>query len=613
MISLPELLDGKPVKWQEPFALGRFSFLFFVLPLLSAAICPWEIKDEIDKVLASPRASTSIIPWAVTFENVTGTQTITSSGTAPLILPASNLKYLTIISTLMDFPPDWKPYHTRVLAHPSGEANSTFDDICLRGQGDPSLTSASLRSLADALVNFTAAGHTPVRITIHTPALASASLSVGEFDTLTGGQTWAWGDLASNYAGQPTLLVVDDNLITITVCSNDTAVYLCPDSPEHPTEHPVSLAGVSITPDAPEQPDLDLRYLLDPAEGEPRGWVILGRLRPNSASNPLTYGALSPHRRAADLFRARLIASGMADIPPVMLADCGTDTPAEPEWTVVGEVESAPVLQLVNHTMQESDNLYAQSFLRLLGWSAFGDRSRGLDRVQDRMATLLGRPMQDDELSIVDGNGLSRQDVLSAHLLNEILHRVALNQTLWERLFACLPVAGQSGTLTHRFRGTPLEGRLRAKTGSLIGIFTLAGYLPTPPPDQGGVGLLSFSMLLNGWPYGGTEGRNLVDKAVGLFANLSACPGRCPQDCNGRGTCRAGGFCECNLFFEGVACERPVNPGEWLHWLVVCLVATAVVLVAVVATFIGTRWWVLRKASRGSGAAFLYRSVNGSM
>src|SRR5207248_9236897 len=55
-----------------------------------------------------------------------------------------------------------------------------------------------------------------------------------------------------------------------------------------------------------------------------------------------------------------------------------------------------------------------------------------------------------------------------------------------------LPVAGQTGTLDERFVGTPVAGRLRAKTGTLNQATALAGYVQTVQGAQ-----LSFAFLMN--------------------------------------------------------------------------------------------------------------------
>jgi len=79
-------------------------------------------------------------------------------------------------------------------------------------------------------------------------------------------------------------------------------------------------------------------------------------------------------------------------------------------------------------------------------------------------------------------------------------------------------VAGRTGTLSLRLAGTPLEGKLRAKTGSLDGVSGLAGYLD-------GRRSLSFAFLANG-KLSDTAGRVLQDR---LAALLAAYPGPQPR------------------------------------------------------------------------------------
>ena len=75
-----------------------------------------------------------------------------------------------------------------------------------------------------------------------------------------------------------------------------------------------------------------------------------------------------------------------------------------------------------------------------------------------------------------------------------------------------LPVAGADGTLAGRLRGTPLEGRLFAKTGSLNATNALSGYLLT----RNGRTLL-FSAFANDVPPG-ADGAAVIDRALLLVA-----------------------------------------------------------------------------------------------
>ena len=53
-----------------------------------------------------------------------------------------------------------------------------------------------------------------------------------------------------------------------------------------------------------------------------------------------------------------------------------------------------------------------------------------------------------------------------------------------------LPVAGRDGTLAGRMTGTPAEGNVRAKTGTMSNIRTLAGYVRTRDGEN-----LAFAIL----------------------------------------------------------------------------------------------------------------------
>src|SRR6185436_19939593 len=105
-------------------------------------------------------------------------------------------------------------------------------------------------------------------------------------------------------------------------------------------------------------------------------------------------------------------------------------------------------------------------------------------------------------LRLADGSGLEVTNQASCDLLAATL-RVPDGAGA-PRLSPLLAVAGRSGTLSLRLAGTPLEGKLRAKTGSLNGVSGLAGYL------DGRRGL-SFAFVANG-SFSESAGRILQDR-----------------------------------------------------------------------------------------------------
>lgn len=108
----------------------------------------------------------------------------------------------------------------------------------------------------------------------------------------------------------------------------------------------------------------------------------------------------------------------------------------------------------VARMLRDSDNVAARSL--------FGEPG-------DVVGVLADRGLPVDGVVVADGTGHDRSNRVTCRLLVAILDGS-------EHLEDVLPVAGRSGTLADRFVGTPLEGRLRAKTGSIRGVAALAGH-----------------------------------------------------------------------------------------------------------------------------------------
>lgn len=137
---------------------------------------------------------------------------------------------------------------------------------------------------------------------------------------------------------------------------------------------------------------------------------------------------------------------------------------------------STPLAPALVRALRDSSNVDAEQLLRALG-AARGDASfaGSLAALRDALGGLLPDALPEG-LVLADGSGLSRADRCTPAFLVEVLCATASHADA-EAVLAALPRAGIDGTLEKRFLGSGLEGRVRAKTGTIAGASTLSGFL----------------------------------------------------------------------------------------------------------------------------------------
>lgn len=126
--------------------------------------------------------------------------------------------------------------------------------------------------------------------------------------------------------------------------------------------------------------------------------------------------------------------------------------------------------------MKDSDNLYAESlFYQLAATSGARPASaKHARQVVVKLIEKLGLPSS--AYHIADGSGLSLYNYLSPELEVALLRYAWSKESIRRPLYVSLPIAGRDGTLSKRMKRTVAEGNVHAKTGTLKGVTTLAGY-----------------------------------------------------------------------------------------------------------------------------------------
>lgn len=153
----------------------------------------------------------------------------------------------------------------------------------------------------------------------------------------------------------------------------------------------------------------------------------------------------------------------------------------------VARVPSVPIEDLAAEILTWSDNTAAELLTKEVGRasSGSGTTTAGVTAIQQNLAAQ-GLPMAG--VTMTDGSGLDRGNRVTCELVVDLLDRQGPDSALAEGL----SVAGESGTLRDRLRGSALAGRLRAKTGTLSEVNALAGFVTTDDGRE-----LTFAMIVN--------------------------------------------------------------------------------------------------------------------
>jgi len=220
-------------------------------------------------------------------------------------------------------------------------------------------------------------------------------------------------------------------------------------------------------------------------------WVDAG-MTPSPATTPEARAvrSVTPAYDAATLFATQLRAHG---IQVTGVDTTGAAAPAgQPP---LASIDSLPLGAIISDTLLASDNSAAEVLFRHLAIAT------GRPGSFDAGAAAVNQWLNDTDLAepgmqIVDGSGLSRQDMSTAAILAGTIAWADKQGGAPREIIAGLGVAAYSGTLGDRFNSpaaTRGRGFIHAKTGSLDGVSSLTGYAVTDQGQQ-----LAFSVIVNG-------------------------------------------------------------------------------------------------------------------
>ncbi len=413
-------------------------------------------------------------------------------------IPASNTKMFTTAAAFLNLSGINEP-------DVAGGTAVRLDgrDVILEGHGDARLSSADdctvdcLATLADAI----AAKTRRVRNVI------------GD-DTIYPDQRWSpgmsWNNIQTTSGTGISALTLDDNELALTV------------TPARPGETPKVEGWGYFTFDnrATTVPGAETRvgYLREPNS---KLLHIVGTIGAEAKPRLLKLGIDDPADYAAWRLKALLEARGVKVIGTVssrhrlpMPEDDpevrGATPPARPPMQApLARLVPPPFAEDLKHINKVSQNLHAElAYRRVAALKGTGSLADGAVAVE-AMLTMAGVPRTAYDFS--DGSGMSSYNRVAPRGVVTFLRWVAV-QPWGAQWRETLPIAGVDGTLRSRFKGTPLEGKLFAKTGTLNAGNALAGYFTAASGKT-----LVFAAYANDMPQD-SSGTKYIDAALNLVA-----------------------------------------------------------------------------------------------
>ncbi len=481
----------------------RFVLLLLLLPLagclpaVRSAPAPASALGEEMRAIFEDTAFAHA-HWGVVIRSLATGETLYRRNESKAFIPASNQKLLTGAAALELLGPDFR-YRTEVVATGPVQNGVLRGDLVVRASGDPTISwrfnegdaRTVFRAWADSL-----RAHGVRRI-------AGAVVGVDEvFDDPVYGWGWAWDDLGGQFAAPVAGLQFNESsvLVELFPASRAGAPGIVALNP--PSGH-VRLENRTTTVEAGRPARIEIGYVeLDDV------LVVSGEIPRDTSGISQRVGVRDPARYFITALRETLREAGIAVEGRAMLReDLDDDAPALRPGARLFMHHSPPLREILPVMMKPSQNQIAEALLKTVAAEERGQGRAAVGaQVVDSLFVAWG--LETGGLSMRDGSGMSRYNFLTPILLIGLLERMTRSPH-WELWYASQPVAGIDGTLRSRMRGTPAEGNVHAKTGTLSNIRALSGYVTTADGER-----LVFAMLVNHHLRSAGDADRLIDAAL---------------------------------------------------------------------------------------------------
>ncbi len=435
--------------------------IFYLIVLLPTVVLAQDnsafsaLHTKLDSILNS--AGNAKISFKLV--DLDNSKTIYAKNTDQLFKPASVMKILTSVTALEVFGPEYM-FKTLFLILKGSNGVKLY----VQGLGDPSLTTEFLWIAARKIKKL---GITKIKqIVIDETAFIDPPTRQGQRSYMTGSSALAFNfnsimiDVCPGTVGQPGLVTTD------------------------PWEMPVKIVNM-VKSVSKGSTSISVEETRSSTKNHMHQYAVKGLINIKGTCKTINRSIENPGTYFAYVLEGFLKYLGISTEDGFVDGKFPQGQPANFEQTTF------PLSYVIKGLNHYSTNFIAEQLLYQLGGYDNGrkfDRLIGIEKIS---SFLEGFGFKKNDFVILDGSGLSHDNRISTNILIKLLTYAYQNKELRNEFIASLPVAGKTGTVKKRKFDTN-NVVIRAKTGSIDGVSSLAGYIFTSTGKN-----LAFAILQN--------------------------------------------------------------------------------------------------------------------
>ncbi|MEN8220100.1 MAG: D-alanyl-D-alanine carboxypeptidase/D-alanyl-D-alanine-endopeptidase [Pseudomonadota bacterium] len=456
---------------------SRFLWLNLLMLLSLSAHSQTSLTQKIDKALKArclDKNQTSVSVVALPSGEV-----VYARNTDKPLLPASVMKLVTTAAALHYLGPEYR-FKTEFLYSGKRKGSLLQGDLIIRGGGDPRLSTEDLWGIA-----------TKIKASGINEITGNLVVDMHFFDEYDRAPAWKLERTQRPYDAKLSVLSLNFNTIAVHVqpgarVGDSLNVWLEPPTPY------IDLHNTAKTTKRGRKNTVWVRRSEKvPGKVEIR---ISGKLPISVRERVFRLNVDNPTRYAAETFRVLLLKAGVKINGETIFSKSRIS--AKKLYEHFSQTLSLTLKELNTY----SNNMTAEQVVKTIAAVRFGtpgSHAEGLRLMRDFLR-LSGVNLQGVELA--DGSGLSRKNSMTSRAITDLLTSMFSRFDISPDFLSVMRVMGAYGVLSKRLAKSPARGKIRAKTGTLSGVSTLAGYVESKNGKVFGYALfLNNNKRCGGW------------------------------------------------------------------------------------------------------------------